>query len=133
MGQEAAVSVVRFDVHGSLRVVPGEVVAPAPAEVKGRPGASAGRFASLDIAAGGDGTVSTVANRTPLGTPVTVLPLGTENLLAKYLDIPPDAQQISQIIHRGCVALERLSPDAADRHDSSERGWVPPPKGDATL
>jgi YegS/Rv2252/BmrU family lipid kinase len=54
------------------------------------------------IAAGGDGTVSVAANRTPHGTPLTVLPLGTENLLAKYLGIPRDARQISRIVDRGC-------------------------------
>jgi diacylglycerol kinase family enzyme len=63
-----------------------------------------GRSLRTIIAAGGDGTVATVANQTPPGTPITVLPLGTENLLAKYLEIPPDAQQISQIIHHGCAA-----------------------------
>ncbi len=39
------------------------------------------------VAAGGDGTVSLVAHRTPPGTPIAVLPLGTENLFAKYLKI----------------------------------------------
>jgi YegS/Rv2252/BmrU family lipid kinase len=53
------------------------------------------------IAAGGDGTVSTVANRTPCGTPIAVLPLGTENLLAKHLGMPRDPLRISQIIHAG--------------------------------
>ena len=38
------------------------------------------------VAAGGDGTVSTVINRTHRDTPIAILPLGTENLLAKYLD-----------------------------------------------
>jgi diacylglycerol kinase family enzyme len=36
------------------------------------------------IAAGGDGTVNAVAARAPSGVPITVLPLGSENLLAKY-------------------------------------------------
>jgi diacylglycerol kinase family enzyme len=44
----------------------------------------------LVVAAGGDGTVSLVVNRTPAGTPIMVLPLGTENLLAKYLHMPAD-------------------------------------------
>jgi diacylglycerol kinase (ATP) len=39
------------------------------------------------VAAGGDGTVSTVINRTHRDTPIAILPLGTENLLAKYLDL----------------------------------------------
>src|SRR5437868_10200471 len=39
------------------------------------------------VAAGGDGTAAEIVNRVPLGVPVTILPLGTENLLAKYLGI----------------------------------------------
>lgn len=44
------------------------------------------------VAAGGDGTVSVVLNNTPVGVPLAVLPLGTENLLARYfqLDLPPE-------------------------------------------
>ena len=44
------------------------------------------------VAAGGDGTVSLVLSNSPLGVPLAILPLGTENLLAKYyqLIIPPD-------------------------------------------
>src|SRR6478609_1359555 len=37
------------------------------------------------VAAGGDGTFRLVAERTPPGTPLVVLPLGTENLLARYM------------------------------------------------
>lgn len=40
------------------------------------------------VAAGGDGTVAMVTNNTPPGTPIAILPLGTENLLAKYLQVP---------------------------------------------
>jgi diacylglycerol kinase family enzyme len=54
------------------------------------------------VAAGGDGTISLVANRTPPGTPLVVLPLGTENLLAKHLEIAADPQQVCRIIAAGC-------------------------------
>ncbi len=37
------------------------------------------------VSAGGDGTACAVANLIPHGAPMTVLPLGTENLLAKCL------------------------------------------------
>ncbi|HTU26418.1 MAG TPA: acylglycerol kinase family protein, partial [Pirellulales bacterium] len=39
------------------------------------------------VAAGGDGTVAELVNRTPAGLPITVFPLGTANLLAGYLNI----------------------------------------------
>ncbi len=55
------------------------------------------------VAAGGDGTVSTIAHRTPVGTPIAVLPLGTENLLAKYLEIPGDPRRVCQMIHEGRI------------------------------
>jgi YegS/Rv2252/BmrU family lipid kinase len=53
------------------------------------------------VAAGGDGTIRLVAERTPLGTPLAILPLGTENLLARYLELTPDAPQLARIIAAG--------------------------------
>jgi diacylglycerol kinase family enzyme len=53
------------------------------------------------VAAGGDGTVGLVVNRTPIGTPVTVLPLGTENLLSKYLRVSPTPESVLRIIRCG--------------------------------
>ncbi|TWT36119.1 putative lipid kinase [Posidoniimonas corsicana] len=38
------------------------------------------------VAIGGDGTVGLALNRTPAGTALAVMPAGTENLLAKYLE-----------------------------------------------
>ena len=56
------------------------------------------------VAAGGDGTVAEVINRCPVGTPVAVLPMGTENLLAKYLEIGPSPAALGQIIAQGQAA-----------------------------
>ena len=53
------------------------------------------------IAAGGDGTVAEVVNRTRPGTPVAVFPLGTENLLAKYLKIDADPEAFARLISEG--------------------------------
>src|SRR5262245_57444823 len=39
------------------------------------------------VAAGGDGTFRLYAERLPAGTPLMVFPLGTENLLAGYLEM----------------------------------------------
>ena len=55
------------------------------------------------VAAGGDGTIALVANRTAARTPLTVLPLGTENLLAKYLSINCDPLEVCRTICQGRV------------------------------
>ena len=56
------------------------------------------------VAAGGDGTVADLVNRHP-GVPIAVLPLGTENLLAKYLAIRRCGRQLAEIIRRGKVKV----------------------------
>jgi diacylglycerol kinase family enzyme len=53
------------------------------------------------VAAGGDGTVALLANQLPAETPLAILPLGTENLLAKYLWLTADPQQIARTISDG--------------------------------
>jgi len=53
------------------------------------------------VAAGGDGTVELIANCTPPGVPIAVLPLGTENLLAKYLHLKTDPRQVAAAIIDG--------------------------------
>lgn len=55
------------------------------------------------VAAGGDGTVARVANFTPPGTPLAILPLGTENLLSKYLDSSANPHQLAATIARGAT------------------------------
>jgi len=62
------------------------------------------------IAAGGDGTVSWVANRVPASTPLACFPLGTENLLARYLGHAADPQAVVQLFQQGCS----LSLDAGE-------------------
>jgi len=52
------------------------------------------------VAAGGDGTVGDLLNRFP-DVPLTVLPLGTENLLARHLRIPCDGRFVAEIIAQG--------------------------------
>lgn len=53
------------------------------------------------VAAGGDGTVRLVAQRTQPGTPIAVLPLGTENLLSGYLELTADAGRLARVIAAG--------------------------------
>jgi len=52
------------------------------------------------VAAGGDGTVSDLLTRYP-GIPLAVLPLGTENLLAKFFRLPRSGKRLAAIIHAG--------------------------------
>jgi diacylglycerol kinase family enzyme len=54
------------------------------------------------VAAGGDGTIRLVADKTPPGTPLAILPLGTENLLARYLGLSADPGKLAQLIADGC-------------------------------
>lgn len=53
------------------------------------------------ISAGGDGTVALIANRTPQGTPIAIFPLGTENLLAKYLKVTTNVDLMEDVICQG--------------------------------
>lgn len=52
------------------------------------------------VAAGGDGTVADVVNRHP-GRPIAVLPLGTENLLARFLGMKRSGSQVAEAIRQG--------------------------------
>lgn len=52
------------------------------------------------VAAGGDGTVVDLVNRHP-DLPLAVMPLGTENLLARYLGMPRLGRQVGDVIAAG--------------------------------
>jgi YegS/Rv2252/BmrU family lipid kinase len=56
------------------------------------------------VAAGGDGTVADVFNRHP-GVRLGILPLGTENLLARFLGIPSSGTLVARIIAAGQVRV----------------------------
>jgi diacylglycerol kinase family enzyme len=53
------------------------------------------------IAAGGDGTLNALVNLLPEGVPILTLPLGTENLLAKYLGVLARPEQIVELLCDG--------------------------------
>jgi diacylglycerol kinase (ATP) len=55
------------------------------------------------VAAGGDGTVSLLVNGLPADVPLAILPLGTENLLAKYLGMTPEPEKLAGLIEAGIV------------------------------
>ena len=50
------------------------------------------------VAAGGDGTASAVASRSEPDVPISILPLGTENLLSKYLGIACDPVAVANAV-----------------------------------
>lgn len=56
------------------------------------------------VAAGGDGTVASLANR-HAEFPIAVLPLGTENLVARYLRIPRCGRTVADLIKRNNTRL----------------------------
>ncbi|MBN1851779.1 MAG: NAD(+)/NADH kinase [Pirellulales bacterium] len=67
------------------------------------------------IAAGGDGTAAEVVSRTPPGIPLATFPLGTENLLSRYLGHSRDPEEVAKLITigntitlDGCRAGKRL-------------------------
>jgi diacylglycerol kinase family enzyme len=55
------------------------------------------------IALGGDGTASSVRSRAPLGVPIVPVPLGTENLLARYVGQGARGSAVRQTLDRGVV------------------------------
>ncbi|MBM3998191.1 MAG: hypothetical protein FJ297_01395 [Planctomycetes bacterium] len=59
------------------------------------------------VSAGGDGTLATVVDRVPPGTPIGVFPLGTENLMSRYVGHPADPEALSRRIEGGrCAWLD---------------------------
>jgi diacylglycerol kinase (ATP) len=50
------------------------------------------------VAAGGDGTVNAAVNGTPAGLPLAVMPLGTENLLARFIHMPREAEPAAEVV-----------------------------------
>lgn len=53
------------------------------------------------VAAGGDGTAAAVVNLIPQDTPLAIFPLGTENLLARYLELTNDPSAAAEMIQVG--------------------------------
>jgi diacylglycerol kinase family enzyme len=65
---------------------------------------AAGQLAAV-VAAGGDGTFRRVAEETPPGAPLLVFPLGTENLLARYLGLTADPREAAALTDCGATVL----------------------------
>jgi len=62
-----------------------------------------GRLRAL-VAAGGDGTAAELVNRTEPGVPITLFPMGTENLLARYLTLDAKPERLIQVLAEGRLA-----------------------------
>lgn len=62
------------------------------------------------IAAGGDGTVAMAVNALPHGIPLALFPLGTENLLARYVGHTCNSEFMATLFREGrSVALDAAS------------------------
>ncbi|MGA2619472.1 MAG: diacylglycerol kinase family protein [Thermoguttaceae bacterium] len=61
-----------------------------------------GRLRAL-VGVGGDGTAAALVNRTVAGLPITMLPAGNENLLARYLRLDEDPEACCRSIAAGRV------------------------------
>ncbi len=55
------------------------------------------------VAAGGDGTAAAVVNLIPPLTPLALFPLGTENLLARFLCLSSNPVIAAEVIERGAI------------------------------
>jgi|688.fasta_scaffold00009_83 diacylglycerol kinase (ATP) len=55
------------------------------------------------VSAGGDGTISTLANLLPHDVPLMIFPLGTENLLARYWGLTTDIAAACNTLRSGRV------------------------------
>lgn len=53
------------------------------------------------LPAGGDGTISLLADRLPVGTPLVPFPMGTENLLSRYFGFTNDPQAAVRTVLSG--------------------------------
>lgn len=60
----------------------------------------AGRLRAL-VGVGGDGTAAELVNRTLPDVPLTMLPAGNENLLAKYVGLDPSPEALCRTIANG--------------------------------
>ena len=58
---------------------------------------SQGRLRTV-VSAGGDGTASAVLNRIPIEVPLTIFPLGSENLLAHQYRLPRDVEAVRLMV-----------------------------------
>lgn len=79
-----------------LSAAPGHASALAAEAVEDR-----GSEGILLVACGGDGTLREVAQSSDSGTRLGILPLGTVNLVARYLGIPEGLEQSMDVLERG--------------------------------
>jgi len=73
---------------------------------------AAGELRAL-VAVGGDGTAAELVNRTQPGVPLTLLPAGNENLLARHFGLGPSPEECCQTL----VAGQEIRLDAGQAGD----------------
>lgn len=70
---------------------------------KANESARRGKLRAL-IGAGGDGTAAELVNRTEPGVPISLFPMGTENLLARYLQLDAEPAHLIEVLAEGRLA-----------------------------
>lgn len=94
-----------------------------PGDAEGIARAAAGRGVSVVVAAGGDGTIAEVAaGLAGSGASLGVLPLGTANVLAWELGVPPGPERAAAVLADGRTAM--LRPGLARFADGRTRLFV---------
>jgi diacylglycerol kinase (ATP) len=87
---------------GRQRLAPKVIASLAELADRANEAHAAGKLRAV-VGAGGDGTIAELINRLPPGIPLTMLPLGTENLLAKYVDMPRNPEEVAEVIAAGAI------------------------------
>jgi diacylglycerol kinase family enzyme len=78
------------------------------------------------VGVGGDGTAAELANRTDEGVPITLLPAGTSNLLARQLGLSAEPNRLSRAIAEGNLLRLDAGTDSAGRSPRATCcGWMP--------
>jgi diacylglycerol kinase (ATP) len=90
---------------GRQRLIPKLIASLAELTDRANKAHATGKLRAV-VGAGGDGTIAELINRLPSGIPLAILPLGTENLLAKHVDMPRNPEEVAEVIAAGAIVRQ---------------------------